>query len=237
MASHIFVGIVAPMSTPRLRPLATLAVATLSLVLGGVDKVNAAVIQIGSQSAFSASGTIVQNTNWDSFGSGYFFPGSPYTVGDLTFIQGGQNLIGGTGTSYDLARNLFTDNLVLGTTALSANTYDLFGLNAGNFLNDGTTTFTVTTNLGTYTFNDTVLSAVNQAPLTFFGYQATGGEYFTSIQWSSPSATGITDIQLGNTTNVPGPLPVLGAAAAFSYSRKLRKRLRGSNAPVASTDV
>jgi hypothetical protein len=33
---------------------------------------------------------------------------------------------------------------------------------------------------------------------------------------------------------VPGPLPVLGAAAAFGYSRKLRKRIRGSRS-VANT--
>lgn len=29
------------------------------------------------------------------------------------------------------------------------------------------------------------------------------------------------------TPSVPGPLPVLGAAAAFGYSRKLRKRIKG----------
>jgi hypothetical protein len=29
-------------------------------------------------------------------------------------------------------------------------------------------------------------------------------------------------------TSVPGPLPIVGAAAAFSFSRKLRNRLRAS---------
>ena len=28
--------------------------------------------------------------------------------------------------------------------------------------------------------------------------------------------------------DVPGPLPLLGVAAAFDYSRKLRKRIKGS---------
>jgi hypothetical protein len=37
-----------------------------------------------------------------------------------------------------------------------------------------------------------------------------------------------------DSTPVPGPLPVLGAAAAFGYSRKLRKRIRGSRS-VANT--
>jgi hypothetical protein len=220
-------------TTPLPTPLATLLGATLALSLGGEARVQAAVLQIGTQSAFSASGTIVQNTNWDSFGPGFFFPGSPYTVGDLTFVEGAQNLIGGAGTLYNLARNLFTDNAVLGTTVVSANTYNLFGFNAGNFYGDGSTTFTLTTNVSTYTFNETVLTAANQAPLTFFGFQATDGEYFSSIQWTSPNATGITDVQLGV---VPGPFPVLGVAAALTYSRKLRKRLRGREALVASSD-
>ncbi|MBW4529443.1 MAG: hypothetical protein KME02_02025 [Aphanothece saxicola GSE-SYN-MK-01-06B] len=34
--------------------------------------------------------------------------------------------------------------------------------------------------------------------------------------------------------SVPAPLPVLGAAAAFGYSRKLRKRIKSSKMPVTS---
>jgi hypothetical protein len=36
-------------------------------------------------------------------------------------------------------------------------------------------------------------------------------------------------------TPVPGPLPLLGVAAAFGYSRKLRKRLKSSKPDVTST--
>jgi hypothetical protein len=35
---------------------------------------------------------------------------------------------------------------------------------------------------------------------------------------------------------VPGPLPLLGVAAAFGYSRKLRKRLKSNKLPVVSAD-
>jgi len=35
-------------------------------------------------------------------------------------------------------------------------------------------------------------------------------------------------------SRVPGPLPVLGAAAAFGFSRKLRKRIQASRLPVVS---
>lgn len=38
----------------------------------------------------------------------------------------------------------------------------------------------------------------------------------------------------GTLYNVPGPLPIFGTAAAFGYSRKLRKRIKNSKLPVAS---
>jgi hypothetical protein len=41
--------------------------------------------------------------------------------------------------------------------------------------------------------------------------------------------------QPSSTPSVPGPLPVLGVAAAFGYSRKLRKRNKASKSDVTST--
>jgi len=38
-----------------------------------------------------------------------------------------------------------------------------------------------------------------------------------------------------STAAVPGPLPALGAAAAFGFSRKLRKRIKRSPNAVSST--
>ena len=43
------------------------------------------------------------------------------------------------------------------------------------------------------------------------------------------SLVGIAEIKLGSgspAANVPGPLPILGLAAAFGFSRKLRKRMK-----------
>ena len=42
-------------------------------------------------------------------------------------------------------------------------------------------------------------------------------------------------LSTSSTTPVPGPLPALGAAAAFSFSRKLRKRIKRSSDAVSST--
>ena|ERR1039457_3385366 len=182
------------------------------------------VFEIGSQGVFSASGTIVQNTNWDSYGAGFFYPGSPFTVGALTFVEGGQNMIGGVGTSYNLARNLFTDNFIQGTTAFSGSAYNLFGFNAGNFFGDGNTAFVVTTNLNTYNFSDPVGTATNGAALSFHGFQATGSEYFTSVHWYSDQATGITDVQLGTAVPDGGTTALLLGLAVAGVSL-LRRRL------------
>jgi hypothetical protein len=40
----------------------------------------------------------------------------------------------------------------------------------------------------------------------------------------------------GSPASVPGPLPLFGAAAAFGYSRKLRKSVKSSELPAASPD-
>lgn len=40
-----------------------------------------------------------------------------------------------------------------------------------------------------------------------------------------------------NNTEVPGPVPMLGLATAFAYSRKLRQRLRGYKAPAIGSII
>jgi len=40
----------------------------------------------------------------------------------------------------------------------------------------------------------------------------------------------------GGNSSVPGPIPFLGAAAAFDYSRRLRERVKGSRPPIASAN-
>src|SRR5260221_8596444 len=78
---------------------------------------NAAVTLISTQAAFSAAGTITQNTNWDASPACFSFPGSPFPVGDLTIVAGIQKLIGDTpGSGYNTARPLLTDNHIAGTT-------------------------------------------------------------------------------------------------------------------------
>ena len=63
----------------------------------------------------------------------------------------------------------------------------------------------------------------------FFDVNLTLAQIFNS---SAPSqfafTSGTEQIILRNNSSVPGPLPLLGAAAAFGYSRKLRNRIQKS---------
>ena len=206
----------------------TTAGALTALVLAA-GSAQASVTTIGSQAAFSAAGATAQNTNFDSVTVGFLFPGSPYAVGDLTFVAGSLNLIGGTapGSSYNTARSLFTDQFVQGTTIQSAGAYDLFAVNAGNFFEAGPSAFLVTTNLGNYSFNPAVSDANNLGALTFIGFRAGPGEYFTSVNYSGEHATGVTDVQLGVAGSAPEPATWGLMVAGFAgLGVALRRRAR-----------
>jgi hypothetical protein len=42
-------------------------------------------------------------------------------------------------------------------------------------------------------------------------------------------------IPAAGSASVPGPLPILGVAAAFGFSRKLRERIKDSKLPATRT--
>lgn len=198
----------------------------ISIALASVAPASAAVLLTNSQAAFTQSGTIAQNSNFDSAPAGFSFPGSPFVVGALTFVEGSQNLIGGVATGFNLLRPLFTDNFVAGTTVQVAGQYNLFGLNAGNFFNTGTTRFDVRTNVASYVFNESVDTAAGRAPLKFFGFTATGGEFITSVAYSGQNATGATDFQIGNLGAVPEPAAWAMMIAGFGMIGAAMRRRR-----------
>jgi hypothetical protein len=53
-----------------------------------------------------------------------------------------------------------------------------------------------------------------------------GGYWNDAADSISRTSQGIAEVPYANSASVPGPLPILGAAAAFGYSRKLRKRIK-----------
>jgi len=76
-------------------------------------------------------------------------------------------------------------------------------------------------------------SVVTNSSTNFFGWIDDSGTPFTSlvIQPAGPGTyAAVDDLILGQAAppspaQVPGPLPVMGAAAAFSISRRLRSRI------------
>jgi hypothetical protein len=209
------------------RAMKKICIAAAALCAMSTVPVKAGVVFVGSQGALNALGTITQNTNFDSNGAGFTAPGSPYVVGALTFVEGGENLIGGISPPYNFTRSLITDNFVEGTTVNITGAYNLFGANAGNFRGTaGAENFLVTTTSSSYLFTPTINSAVNGGTLTFVGFQSDPGENITSVYWSGPSATGLTDIQIGNTGTgaVPEPATWLTMILGFGLMGAAMRR-------------
>ena len=83
----------------------------------------------------------------------------------------------------------------------------------------------------------------------FFAYRLNGGPQFSfrsgsgTIQSTGPLLSSSSAVWAQATlysspaASVPGPLPLFGAAAAFGFSRKLRKRIQVARKPLATTQL
>jgi hypothetical protein len=181
-----------------------------ALLVTANTQVSAGLATFSDRTSFDAQGTIVFNSNFNDFTSGFSFPGDPFTRGGMTYTSS-QNLITGTGTSYAPIVNLMTDNFwspLTGTIASAPTPYDLFGFDVGVLDRQDRITVDITTNLATYEFPLLSLANGTQS-LQFLGYETTTpGEYFTGFslttEFGSGSLPGITDVTLG-VTSVPEP--------------------------------
>jgi hypothetical protein len=87
-------------------------------------------------------------------------------------------------------------------------------------------------------------STAGYGPLFAYDYDPSIAEVIGSLQDLStpgsfiddnPAASATVKYAIANaTTPVPGPLPLFGAAAAFGWSRRLRRRLAVHNRPSAT---
>ena len=169
---------------------------------------SANVTQIGSQAAFSASGTIAFNSNFDDFGTGFGFPGDPFTRGDVTY-HSASNLTWGSSTGYTTTQPLIGNNFwtpVLGDIA-SGPRYSLFGFDIGTY-NTSPITITLFTDLGSYVYPNLTIADSAAGMLQFMGFAATG-EYFTGFDITAVNGpgnlAGITNVQVGHGGPVPEP--------------------------------
>jgi hypothetical protein len=116
---------------------------------------------------------------------------------------------------------------------------DLFGFSSGN------SPFPFIFAVSPEYASGSLINALGTYNSTFAFLGLVDGSTF-DLNWTNPETQASDALRIcigNNNTNcpqvftgesVPGPLPVLGAAAAFGFSRKLRKRIKSSKLPVAS---
>lgn len=206
-------------------PMKKLSAALAVAALFAMGSAHASITTVSTQGAFSGLGTITQNTNFDGYSNGWSYPGSPFNVGDLTFVAGGQNIIGGQG-GYGLTRNVLVDNYGRGTTAQIAGNHNLLGFNAGNLGQAASITFELLTNLGAYSYLEAIPKG--STGFKFLGFVAGAGEYFTNLRFgtsdNSGKWTGVTDVQLGSVSPVPEPETYAMLLAGFGLMAGIARR-------------
>ena len=206
-------------STPSCQPRASVAVDTLSprpLLASLAKKALGAAVAVGTLSAGSAQAL---TWNW-SF------------TADLSSGQGTFTTAGPT----PVADSIETITAITGTYTRFGNTYEngtyvINGLGSyiatNTFKWDGSSTSPIITNLNGIAFNlngtDNGVRIFNGG-ITGFGAVDTISSSFSSRGLPVIYSSSLSPVS--PTASVPGPLPILGLAAAFGFSRKLRKRIK-----------
>jgi hypothetical protein len=124
----------------------------------------------------------------------------------------------------------FTYTIAINNTTIPGTT--MTAVTGGLLTGASMTTFTGAVTSPQSTSGSCSLSAPGFTDCTLSGllYQpgVTSLTLTTSWNITSGSLASLSNTVMQAPTSVPGPLPIVGAAAAFSFSRKLRNRLRAS---------
>jgi hypothetical protein len=183
-----------------------------------------------ASSAFPSAPITINS--FDLFASTIDFGGNPLDTASFDVYFSTSNFAANALSSI-FANNIGADNSLFGTFSLSGNIQPV-------------TTFTATT---PFTYDpsqgDLLMYSVLTSGTTdgfygpFFQADYTGSNVVSRVVGNSPVGTYLTTGALVTrfnftpaTSSVPGPLPFLGVAAAFGYSRKLRKRMQTCKLPV-----
>ncbi len=183
------------------------------------------------RTAFNAQGTIDYNYGFEDFGSGFTYPGDPWTSHGVTYTSG-KNLIAGPTTFYLPISNVLVYDFWSPLTAnIDTSThFNMFALDLGYIGADSQMTFTVTTNLAGYTFPGLSVPNASLSP-NFYGFTAGTGEYFTGFSIASAQGIGsgpaIDNVTLGRASGaqVPEPCTLLLIGSGLVGLVSVRKKL------------
>jgi hypothetical protein len=212
-----------------------LVLSALSLAALALAPLQASVIEYSSESMFQSQGTIAYNSTFNDFGTGFGFPGDPFTRGDVTYtstnnLTWGNTAIGWSGLYSTLSDTLIGNNWwtpITGTISTGPQ-YNMFGFHIGTY-NTSPITFNLTTNLGNYTFASETIADSAAGNYDFRGFISGSGEYLTGFSvvadYGSGNLPGLTHVQVGHTANnVPdGSTTLLLSSIGFLGLAALRR--------------
>ena len=203
------------------------AIISASIVAASLP-VRAAIVTYTDRDAFLAALSSSSTDNYNDLTTG--FPPSPLSraISGYTYDAVATNglHIGSAGGSQVLSTD-DNESLTLNFTAGAPTAVGGYFFIIDDSLNLLNRVITVTVNPGA-----SAQSVVTGSATNFFGWLDNSGTPFTSLVIvpgaGSPDAYAtVDDLVLGQAApaSVPGPLPLIGAATAFGFSRRLRSRI------------
>ncbi len=179
------------------------------LLFVSIGQVQAGMLTLGSRSTFNSTGTIDFNSNFQDFGTGFGFPGNPFTRGDVTY-NSFDNLTWGSSTPYTTTETLIGNNFwtpILGSVATDPK-YDMFGFDIGTY-GASPITIKIFTDSAVYVYPSLTIANSQIGDLEFRGFIATDGEFITNFEiiadFGPGNLPGITNVAVGHSNVVPEP--------------------------------
>lgn len=189
------------------------------------------------RSVLSSTGSIGLNYGFedvDTSQGNIKFLENPWTASGVTYTTAGnvvfnQSFVVGPGVPVGAITQMFTNYIPDGPlTGTIAGNYSLFGFDLGGIFGAGAVTIQMMTNNNVYSFEGQLIPYLPD--LTFFGFSAGAGEYFTafSISSSADVYTAMDNMTLGTVT-APVPEPEIYAMMVaglgfLGWAGKRRKR-------------
>jgi hypothetical protein len=180
------------------------------------------------------NGNIVTITSvFSDFPAGdYYFPGALFTRGGVTYtstenvITGSNRAINNTGQSLILNNHY---SPISGTISQTSPTlYDKFGFDIGQWGNS-LISITLTTNMGSYSYNGLSIANAGDGNLQYLGYQASAGEHFTGFIIAADNGWGyapeITNVTVATSVPEPGTYALMGIGGLLAAIRLRKSRL------------